>query len=96
MAIVKKTREFSKIMEDVEVLTIPVKFIKRLTIFLEDDTDIEFDNSDLENLDSLETLLYKASFSDKIRDMRVELDFSTIEKTITKQVKILLDEKDND
>jgi hypothetical protein len=96
MAIIKKTREFSKIMEDVEVLTIPVKFIKKLTIFLEDDTEIEFDNNDLENLDSLETLLYSASFSDKIRDMRVELDFSTIEKTITKQVKILLDEKNND
>ena len=96
MAIVRKNREFSKIMEDVEVLTIPVRFIKKLTIFLEDDREIFFESEDLENLDSIETLLYKASFSDEITDMRVELDFSAIEKTITKQVKILLDNKDND
>lgn len=96
MAIVRKNREFSKIMEDVEVLTIPVRFIKKLTIFLEDDREIHFDSEDLENLDSLETLLYKASFSEEITDMRVELDFSAIERTITRQVKILLDNKDND
>lgn len=96
MAIVRKNREFSKIMEDVEVLTIPVRFIKKLTIFLEDDKELQFDSEDLENLDSLETLLYNASFSDEITDMRVELDFSAIERTITRQVKILLDNKDND
>lgn len=96
MAIVRKNREFSKIMEDVEVITIPVRFIRKLTIFLEDNNEIHFDSEDLENLDSLETLLHNASFSDDITDMRVELDFSEIEKTITHQVKLMLDKKEND
>lgn len=94
MAIIRKSREFSKIMEDVEVLTIPIKFIKKLTILLENDKELYFNGEDLQSLDNLETLLNKASFSDEITDMRVELDFSALEKTITRQVKILLDNRD--
>lgn len=96
MAIHRKNREFSKIMNDVELLTIPVMFIKRLYIFLDDGKEIYFEGDDIRELDNIEQLLYGASFSDQINDIKVELDFTAIEKTITKQVKSLLDKDEND
>lgn len=96
MAIHRKNREFSKIMNDVELLTIPIMFIKRLYIFLDDGKEIYFEGDDIRELDNIEQLLYGASFSDQINDIKVELDFTAIEKTITKQVKSLLDKDEND
>jgi hypothetical protein len=96
MAIRRKNREFSKIMNDVELLTIPVMFIKKLFIYLEDGKEIYFEGEDIQELESIEQLLYGASFADQIQDIRVELDFTAIENTVTKQVKALLDKDDND
>jgi len=96
MAIRRKNREFSKIMNDVELLTIPVMFIKKLYIYLEDGKEIYFEGEDIQELENIEQLLYGASFSDQIKDIRVELDFTAIEQTVTKQVKALLDKDDND
>lgn len=96
MAIHRKNREFSKIMNDVELLTIPIMFIKRLYIFLDDGKEIYFEGDDIRELDNIEQLLYGASFSDQINDIKVELDFTAIEKTVTKQVKSLLDKDEND
>lgn len=95
MSIIKKNREFSKIMDQVEVTTIPVAFIKRLTIFLENDKKIYFGGDELEGLDSIETLLYNVSTTEQIVDVNVEIDLPSIEKTIEHQVKLLLD-KDKD
>lgn len=83
-------------MNDVELLTIPIMFIKRLYIFLDDGKEIYFEGDDIRELDNIEQLLYGASFSDQINDIKVELDFTAIEKTITKQVKSLLDKDEND
>lgn len=96
MAIHRKNREFSKIMNDVEMLTIPPMFIKKLYIFLEDGKEIYFEGEDIQELENLEQLLYGASFSDQINDIRVELDFTAIEQTVSKQVKALLDKDEND
>lgn len=96
MAIHRKKREFSKIMNDVELLTIPVMFIKRLYVYLDDGKEIYFEGEDMQELESIEQILYGASFSDQIEDIRVELDFTAIENTVTKQVKALLDKDDND
>jgi hypothetical protein len=96
MAIHRKNREFSKIMNDVELVTIPVMFIKKLYIFLDDGREIYFEGDDIRELDSIEQLIYGASFSDQINDIRVELDFTAIEKTITQQVKSLLDKDEHD
>ena len=96
MAIRRKNREFSKIMNDVELLTIPVMFIKKLYIYLEDGKEVYFEGEDIQELENIEQLLYGASFSDQIKDIRVELDFTAIEQTVTKQVKALLDKDDND
>lgn len=96
MAIVKKNREFSKIMDEVEVSTIPIMFIKRLTIFLENDKKIYFCGDDLQGLDSLETLLYSVSISEQIVDINIEIDLPVLETTIEQQVKLLLDKDKND
>ncbi len=83
-------------MNDVELVTIPVMFIKKLYIFLDDGREIYFEGDDIRELDSIEQLIYGASFSDQINDIRVELDFTAIEKTITQQVKSLLDKDEHD
>lgn len=96
MAIIKKNRNFSKIMDEVEVMTIPVVFIKKLTVFLENDKKIYFNNDDLQGLDSMETLLYNVSTTDQIIDVNVEIDLPRIESTIEQQVKLLLDKEKDD
>lgn len=94
MSIVRKNREISRIMDQVELITIPVNFIKKLVVFLENDKKLIFSPDDLQNVDSLEMLLHDVSTTANIEDIHVELDFHFLEKTIEKQVKALLDKND--
>lgn len=94
MSIVRKKREISKIMDQVELITIPVNFIKKLVVFLENDKKLIFNPDDLTNVDSLESLIQDVSTTVNIEDIHVELDFHFLEKTIEKQVKALLDKND--
>lgn len=95
MAIFRKNRDFSKIMDDVEVTTIPPKFIKKLTVFLENDKKMYFDGKDLQELENLETLLYNLSLNEQILDLNIELNLPFLEKSIEDQVKLLLDKEGN-
>lgn len=94
MSIVRKNREISKIMDQVELVTIPVNFIKKLVVYLANDKKLIFNPDDLQSVDSLEMLLQDVSTSANIEDIHIELDFHYLEKTIEKQVKELLDKND--
>jgi hypothetical protein len=91
MAIHKKDRKFSKIMDDVELETIPAGFVKKLTITLEDDSEINIDREDLEEVDTLESFLVNMDFGDEVANIRVELDFTEIERLVTENVRSIFD-----
>lgn len=83
-------------MDEVEVTTIPIKFIKKLTVFLENDTKIYFYKNDLHNFNSLEELLHNVSISEQINDIYIEIDLPVLESTIEKQVNGLLNKENKD
>lgn len=94
MSIVRKNRKISRIMDQVELITIPINFIKKLIVYLENDQKLVYNPDDLQKMDSLETLLHDVSTTKEIEDVHIELDFYFLEKTIEKQVKALLDKND--
>jgi len=80
MAIERKLRNFSKIMEDVDVVNIPVQFVKLVKITLTSGKQISLNSDDLVDIHHAEQLLTDMSFSQDIEDMKIILDFSKIEK----------------
>jgi hypothetical protein len=97
MAITKKERTFSKIMDDVEFTEIPIIFIKRLTIVSTEDKVFSLNNEELKAFPSIEDAI--RSFPHEVYDIKIELDMKLIEETVEKEKNRLLGEngnKDND
>ena len=95
MAIFRRDRSFSKIMNEVDVESIPVHFIKRLKISLVDGSQVIIDHDELQKVESIESLLIASDFVSEIVDMAIELDYDGIEEDVTDQVNRLLNYKDN-
>ena len=97
MAITKKERTFSKIMDDVEFTEIPIIFIKRLTIISTEDKIFSLNNEELKIFSSIEDAI--RSFPHEVYDIKIELDMKLIEETVENEKNRLLGEnsqKDND
>lgn len=94
MAIFRRDRSFSKIINEVDVESIPVHFIKRLKISLIDGSTIIIDHEDIQKVESIEALLIASDFASDIVDMAIELDYDGIEEDVTDQVNRLLNYKD--
>ncbi len=96
MAIFRRDRSFSKIMNEVDVESIPVHFIKRLKLYLTDSTIVTIEKDDLQKVDSIEELLIQCNFVHQVMDMSIELDYDGIEEDVTDQVTKLLNYKEPD
>ena len=96
MAIFRRDRSFSKIINEVDVESIPIHFIKRLKISLIDGSVVIIDQEELQKVESIESLLMASSFVHELVDMSIELDYDGIEEDVTEQVNRLLNYKDND
>ena len=94
MAISRRDRSFSKIINEVDVETIPVHFIKRLKLFLDDGSIIVIDQEEVQKVDSIEELLMSLHVASQITDMSIELDYDLIETDVTEQVTNLLNKDD--
>lgn len=86
MAIHKKDRKFSKIMKDIELVSIPMSFVKTLTMNLEDGKEVIFTSDDLRDEYDLETFLMNSEFKDDVLNLRVDLDVAEIENIVTEHV----------
>jgi len=94
MAIFRRDRSFSKIINEVDVETIPVHFIKRLKLTLFDGRMEIIEADELSDAPSMEALLMTKEYVSEIMDMAIELDFDLIETDVTDQVNRLLNFKD--
>jgi hypothetical protein len=95
MAVYRRDRSFSKIIDEVEMEAIPVSYIKTIVLNLEDGSMVELKQEDLKKVETLEELL-TIGFSDiAIVDMRIELDFDMIEDNVTDKVNRLLNKDHN-
>jgi hypothetical protein len=90
MAISRRDRSFSKIINEVDVATIPVHFIKRLKLTLDDGSLYLIDQEEVQKANSIEELLMSMSIASQIIDMSVELDYDGIELEVTDKVTNLL------
>lgn len=93
MAISRRDRSFSKIINEVDVETIPVHFIRSLKLQLDDGSLIIIDQEELEKCDSLEELLINSNIAHQIVDMNIELDYDLIESDVTEKVNNLLNKE---
>ena len=93
MAISRRDRSFSKIINEVDVETIPVHFIRSLKLHLDDGSVIIIDQDELEKCDSIEELLLHSNVASQIVDMNIELDYDLIESDVTEKVNNLLNKE---
>ena len=95
MAISRRDRSFSKIINEVDVETIPVHFIKRLKLSLDDGSLYIIEQDEVQKASSIEELLMSMAIASQIIDMSIELDYDGIELDVTEKVTNLLN-KDED
>jgi len=99
MAVHRRDRSFSKIIDEVDMEAIPVHYIKTIIINFEDGSLMELNKQDLKKIDTIEELLIsKFNEENNIVDMSIELDFDLIEENVTDKVNRLLskDQEKND
>ena len=75
--------------------TIPVHFIKRLKLSLDDGSLYIIEQDEVQKASSIEELLMSMAIASQIIDMSIELDYDGIELDVTEKVTNLLN-KDED
>lgn len=97
MAIHKRDRNFTKIMDEVEVESIPIHFVGFITLTLADGNKLKFNREEINKVSTIEEFLITSGVAGDIVDMHIELDYDSIEDDVTAQVNQLLNKnEDND
>lgn len=103
MPIHKKDRSFQNIVRDVDIGEIPVDYIERLVLVLENGDRIIFEGEDLRDIEEPNIILFIMSAVDElgedygspVNDLEIVIDYTKLEHEINKLTKNLLD-KDKD
>ena len=93
MAINKRDRSFSKILDQIDIDTIPFNFIKEIRVELSDGSVMTLTKEDLAEFSSVEDILMNSSISQDVTDMLVQLDYESIEENVISEVDKLLKNK---
>ena len=96
MAIHKRDRNFTKIMDEVDVESIPIHFVGFITLTLSDGNKIKFNRDEINKVSSIEEFLITSGVAGDIVDMHIELDYDHIEQDVTAQVNQLLNKNESD
>lgn len=90
MAIHKRDRSFSKILDEIDIDAIPFNFIREIRVELADGSFVAFERSRLDEFTSVEDILMNSNIGQDITDMIIQLDYDLIEENVTAQVDKLL------
>ena len=90
MAIQKKVRNFSDIMEHVQLEMVPIKFVRHISISYHNGNKHTFLKEDLIDNENVEDFIDEQFESDEITDVTVVLDFNAIQKETHAKVERLL------
>jgi hypothetical protein len=104
MPIHKKDRSFQNIIRDVNIDEIPLDYVERLVLVLENGDRVIFEGEDLQDIDEPNIILFIMSAIDElgedygspVRDLEIVVDYSRLEEEINKHTKNLLDKDNND
>jgi hypothetical protein len=88
MAIYQRNRGFQAIIDELEVNTIPIRFVRELICFLKDGRVFEFKRFEtVDDLDTdLETFLKALDFFDELADLKIHIDYEKVEIDVNDQV----------
>lgn len=103
MPIHKKDRSFQNIVRDVDIDEIPLDYIERLILVLQNGDRVIFEGEDLQDVDEPNIVLFIMSAVDElaedygspVNDIEIVIDYNRLEEEINKLTKNLLD-KDTD
>ena len=97
MAIYERDREFHKIFDEIEVGIIPLKFVRDITCFLKDGTNIILTVDDFDKFapdaKHIEHLVRDLPFYDRLTDLNIRIDYDLVEEDVSKKVAKILDIK---
>jgi hypothetical protein len=104
MPIHKKDRSFQNIVRDVDIDEIPLDYIERLILILDNGDRIIFEGEDLEEIDEPNIVLFIMSavddlgedYGSPVNDIEIVIDYTRLEQEVKKLTKSLLDKDNND
>ena len=103
MPIHKKDRTFQNIVRDVDIDEIPLDYIERLILILDNGDRVIFDGDDLEEIDEPNIVLFIMSavddlardYGSPVNDIEIVIDYTRLEQEVKRLTTNLLD-KDGD
>ena len=94
MAIHKRERNILKLMNDVCVETIPIKFVQRVYCFLSNGTKEIYSTKDwahnIDDYEIIEDFIKAQSFEHRIVDIKIEMNLESIQKNINDEFETLM------
>jgi len=104
MPIHKKDRTFQNILRDANIDEVPLEFVDRLILVLENGDRVIFEGEDLQDVDEPNIVLFILSavedlgedYGSPVRDVEIVIDYNKLEDQINNLTKNLLDKKKDD
>jgi hypothetical protein len=104
MPIHKKDRSFQNILREANIDEVPVEYIERLVLCLENGDRIIFEGEDLQDVEEPNIVLFVLSCVDQlgenhdspVSDIEIIIDYNKLEKEIKSYTKKLLDKQQDD
>ena len=92
MAIYRRDRHFQNMMNDIEVETIPLRFVRNINCVLQDGTTVVLGQGDFDEncKQDLESMIKDLEFFDAISDLRISIDFDKVEADVEEHVTQIL------
>ena len=91
MAIERNDRSFSNIFDDIDIHTIPTKYIMGVTIVLNTGETIEIPSEILESMESAEDIVAGIE-RENIADVGIQINYDAIEHDVTSSMSTVLDD----
>jgi len=104
MPINKKDRTFQNILRDANIDEVPLEFVDRLILVLENGDRVIFEGEDLQDVDEPNIVLFILSavedlgedYGSPVSDIEIVIDYNKLEDQINNLTKNLLDKKKDD
>lgn len=104
MPIHKKDRSFQNILRDADIDEVPLEFVERLVLILENGDRVIFEGDDLQEVEEPNIVLFILSavedlgedYGSPVRDIEIMIDYNKLEDQINNLTKNLLDKKKDD
>ena len=104
MPIHKRDRSFQNIVRDVSIDEVPLDYIERMILVLENGDRVIFEGEDLQDVEEPNIVLFIMSAMDElgedygspVNDIEIVIDYNKLEEEINILTKKLLDKDNND